>query len=277
VYFFRREGKLDGKVAAACYLGCAFLVALNQSGTIGLLLISILVAVAIHNFAMASGKRQIFAIAAVGAIVIGGGAFLANYDDTGKNIRTLDVAKQFYDFASDSYAGQSRVDMMTLLVVVGNQRVIPNVLAFGSMPQYYGIGHGVASWNLDEVTEAVKDYVGIRHDDYYALIPANIGARPMEKPQSYAALIAYDAGLVGFLVFAWAIWEVIFYRGSPWSRSRENRLSYILPGLVWLLIMMTSTMPAPWIMFLYAVHIARFPKGVLQKEGGAMPLKFIQA
>lgn len=258
IYFFRRQGKISRATSLVGYAMVAFMFVLNRSGTIGVMLISILLALGIHAFFKASGVRRAVTAASIAVVLVGSYYWIINAK-VGQDNRTLDVAQRGLTFATDYAEGANKIDPMMLLVTIGNQRIIPQVLAFGSVFQNYGFGHGIACWSVPAVWNSVQDYVGVHYSDYAKVLPGYVDVRTQDKPQSYAALIASDMGFLGLLVFGWMMAVVFFYRRTIFTPDGDNRLLYLLPGLLWLVAMMTSTMPAPWIMLVYSLHIVRYP------------------
>jgi hypothetical protein len=253
IVFFHREGKLKGGKLLAAVGVVVFLIALNRSGTIGTIIGMSFIGYLLGRLLQVSGFHRLVVLA-IGVILFGGlGMILLSFEF--KDVRVLVVLTQLVQFL----AGQNNNDIITMAVLMGSERVIPLILGYGSLGHHFGLGHGIGAWNLTEVMDEVKAFVGINAYDYYQYIGQEIAQRTQEKPQSYLSLVSFDMGFVGLLPLLWAIGAVTFYRGKVVSAFGDTRLIYILPAFTWLLFFGLSTLPAPWMLLAYAVHVTRNP------------------
>jgi len=252
IWFFLRQGKLSKHAAFMLFLTVFYMIVLNRSSSIALLLLLVFTGAGIGAFIKANWIKRLIVLAG-GAGAFAGFVALAATAGPNSNIRVL----AFLGTLVTGLTKTANFDAMRLLVSLGAQRIIPIVLGYGALPQHYGLGHGIASWNVNSVMESVKHYVGIDYASYNNLLGNELWAGENHKPQSFGSLIAFDMGLVGFLPFLWLIGAIVFYRKTLFGPQGDNRLVYILPALVWLALLPLIALPAPWLMLLYSLEIAR--------------------
>jgi hypothetical protein len=252
VWFFLGQGKLSRYGAGLLFLAVAFMIFLNRSSSIAILLLLILIAAGIGAFVRANWGQRLLVLAAGVGGTAGLVALAVNFGQN-SNIRVLG----FLGMLVTGLTKSANFDAMRLLVSLGAQRIIPIVLGYGALTQHYGIGHGIASWNVNSVMESVKHYVGIDYAEYNQFLGNELLGGENHKPQSFGSLIAFDMGLVGFLPFLWLIGAIIFYRNTLFGFRGDNRLVYMLPALVWLALLPLIALPAPWLMLLYSLEITR--------------------
>jgi hypothetical protein len=255
VWFFLRQDKLSRGGAAIMMLAVGYMIFLNRSSSIAILLLLVFAGAGVGAFIRANWALRMLVFA--GSIgVLTGLYFLAVNVGPTSNIRILG----FLNTLVTGLTKTAHFDAMRLLVSLGAQRIIPIVLGYGALTQHYGLGHGIASWNVNSVMESVKDYVGIDYASYNSVLGNELWAGENRKPQSFGSLIAFDMGLVGFIPLLWFVGAIAFYRWTIFGLRGDNRLIYVLPALVWLALLPLIALPAPWLMLLYSLELARPPQ-----------------
>lgn len=252
VWFFFREGKLSPLKAALGFGIVLFLMFLNRSGTLGVLLLLVLSAYALGKLMRAGVWKRTLILGSGVIFILGGGALLLTLDI--KNIRILVVLTQIVQFV----IGKNKADLVTIGVRLGSERAIFLALGYKSL-FHFTWGNGIASWNIPGVLTRVENAIGLNPFDYYDYIGAELAQGGQIKPQSFLSLMAFDMGVSAMIPLLWGLGAILFWGGKWITRFNDNRLVYLMPAIVWLSFFGLSTLPAPWLLFAYSLHVVRSP------------------
>jgi hypothetical protein len=262
LYFFRTQRKLSRMKMMLGFAMVAFLMVLNRSGTL-IVLVMVTLGIASLRFALRHGRSIMMAAlisgAAIGASLTvpgqlggsGGGA------GGGSANRAFAVLSQLAGLVQKVVEGGQ---IMLPLIFLGGQRIITLVISYGCLFQNYGIGHGIATWSLPGVFQNAGNYIGVNPFDYAQYI-SELSLYVQTKPQSFGSMAAFDMGVPGLAVFLWVLYAV--FRGQEGDAGRglgSGWFIFFAPALFWLLLFNLSALPMPWLLLAYSLHVRAHPR-----------------
>ena len=249
-YFYVLD-KISGRALATVILTVLAMLVMNKSGTAFLLLLiffSVFLLTMFWYGSTASKTKTLFLvlpIASLTALV----AMLVIRDYAG-SARYILLLHKLVDFASSAklstYAG---------LAEVTGGRFLSVFMGYASLIDGFGLGHGIAAYQLEYAR--LSSLLDIHWAEYSIARLFVMGQA--QKPNAYAAQIALDLGVAGFLIIVLIVlfcWRQRGKRGF-WSGERRFNKSLIVAVFATatfiIFVRSTTTMPIAWVMLAY-VH-----------------------
>jgi len=132
---------------------------------------------------------------------------------------------------------------------MGGFRVLTMYVGYASLVENYAIGHGVASWITD--FDRVARASGIYLEDYP--LRAEEKALKVVKPNSYAATVAFDMGLIGLAPLV--LFVALFLFAKAKTRLLPPlfavKFGILFLGILHVALFGLITLPMPWLLFCY--------------------------
>jgi hypothetical protein len=236
--YLARTGRLTGLALALSSAAIAFLVVVNQSATV-------IIIVALY-VVMLWPLRAMICIGAV-AIAIGSTVRL-------QELRFVEVAATGYELVR----AEGISDPIAFTNYFGSMRTISVAVGYGAMLSGRFLGGGFGSWTVEFIKELRN--VGIEPHEVKFFTEA-IGEVIEMKPYSHVSMMAFELGFVG-LILELGLIAAALRRASrvrPWN----NRFALATAAVATLFIALANPVSAPecWVALALAVSMQIDPIG----------------
>jgi hypothetical protein len=250
--FFYAQRRISRREMIFSIAASLAMASMNQSGSVAVLVVLAVVGALWDRLGALRWRTRVLAAAilALGIWGIGALTLSLNY-----NLRAFVVLAQFVRLADPS-----RLSGRTIaagLSAIGSERVAPLLQGYGSIVDHYGVGHGIASWNIESVVTHVEKVVGISVFDFAENRSENgiyvpQGGMGQTKPQTFLATIAWDTGAPG-LVTALAVILAVLSVARRQRRLSEYRYLFLVPAILHCAFFSQVPLVAPWLMMVFAM------------------------
>jgi hypothetical protein len=265
--FFYHRGKISRAQLCVVFAITAFMAFFDASGTMVMLIGFLGLGYVLHWMTQLRWRSRLTILAAIPLIIVGGWEAIPPLDNTGSDIRAINVLEMVKAYAPLA----TSEDVVELMVMVGGQRALQLDMSAYSLLDNHGLGHGIAAWSVPPVIEHVKRMAGVDITDFAELAFEQEKLGEDDKPLSYFAITAFDMGVVGLGLLMWCLIQIIFFEGRIVGPGNGNRLVFVVPAFLWLLQLGVISLIAPWMILAYSLHIARFaPAGQASRRPATM-------
>jgi hypothetical protein len=250
--FFRAQRTMSRGEMLFSISASLAMAAMNQSGTVAMLILLVCVGAFCDWIAALRWRSKVLAVAILSFGLWGVGALSLALSS---NVRAIIVLAQFARLADPSgYSGRA---IVAGLSAIGSERVVPLLQGYGSLVDHYGMGHGVASWNIESVVAHVEDVVGIGVFDFAENRSENGVYSPdtgmgQTKPQTFLATMAWDIGLPGLLASV-AVMVAVVSVARRQRKLGEFRYLFLVPAIIHCAFFSQVPLLAPWLILVFAV------------------------
>ena len=146
---------------------------------------------------------------------------------------------------------------------MGGFRVLTMYVGYASLEQNYAIGHGIASWLTD--FDRIARASGIYLEDYPLRAEEKI--LKVVKPNSYAATVAFDMGVIGLAPL------VLFLAFFLFAKAKTRLLpplfamkfGILFSGILHVALFGLITLPLPWLLFCYVKYLNDTSDGLYRR------------
>jgi hypothetical protein len=235
---FRDQGALSRKWYGAGILAVLLLVFWNKSGSAALLLLLVAGLWAVVRFAKAPMPHKVVALVTVtGGIVLL--PVVVNVLSSGLKIRFMELIKALVDVLYSG--GIAKLLTIEMLDFFASMRFVSVLVGYGSIGlSTIGFGLGSALTVYADVSRALGiDPYAVEHLRRFSV--ENI------KPSSYFAQLGLDMGVVGVVLCVPLVIYLVRRIRTITSGTRALVFAAAGVGLVQLLFVSTTTIPAPWL------------------------------
>lgn len=250
--FFRAQRSISRREMFFSIAASLAMAAMNQSGSVGVLVLLAVAGAACDRLGTLRWRSKVLAVAILTLGIWGVGALSLSLNS---NLRAFVVLAQFARLVDPS-----RVSGRTLIAglsAIGSERVVPILQGYGSIVDHYGVGHGIASWNIESVVAHVEKVVGISVFDFVENRSENGVYAPQApmgqtKPQTFLATIAWDTGVPGLLTSLAVILAVLSVARQQRPLT-ESRYLFLVPAILYCAFFSEVPLVAPWLMMVFAM------------------------
>jgi hypothetical protein len=263
--FFRAQRNISRREMFFSIAASLAMAAMNQSGTVAVLVLLAGIGAFCDWLGALRWRSKVLAVAMLTLGMWGVGALSLALST---NVRALIVLAQFARL-TDPNRNSGRA-LIAGLSAIGSERVVPLLQGYGSLVDQYGMGHGIASWNIESVVAHVEDVVGIGVFDFAenrsenGIYSPGVGAG-QTKPQTFLATIAWDTGVPGLLASV-AVMLAVVSIARRQRRLAEFRYLFLVPAMLHCAFFSQVPLLAPWLMFVFAMT-----PGVTARYRAAVP------
>jgi hypothetical protein len=250
--FFRAQRTMSRREMFFSIAASLAMAAMNQSGTVAVLVLLVGVGAACDWLGTLRWRSKVLAVAILALGIWGAGALSLALNS---NLRAFVVLAQFARLADPTrYSGRT---IVAGLSAIGSERVVPLLQGYGSVVDNYGVGHGIASWNIESVVAHVEEVVGIGVFDFAenrsenGIYSPDVGMG-QTKPQTFLATIAWDIGIPGLLTSVGMLLAVLSVARRQ-RRLTEFRYLFLVPAILHCAFFSQVPLLAPWLMLVFAV------------------------
>jgi hypothetical protein len=257
--FFYAAGRISKKSMWLAIAASLLMILLNKSGTGGFLIAIFLFGLFI-GYCVAcirDGKfflfvRKLVLIPAMITLLVAG--FLALVSKYNYRSRFIESANVMYK----AVFIHGKPNLYTF-AMAGGFRYLTLYVGYASLVENYAVGHGVASWITD--FDRVARASGIYMEDY----PLREEEKVLKvvKPNSYAATVAFDMGVLGLAPLILFMIFILFSKARERLSSQFLAAKYgmLFTGIAHVLIFGLITLPVPWLLFCYVNHLNHLDTG----------------
>jgi hypothetical protein len=250
--FFWAQRRISRREMIFSIAASLAMAAMNQSGSVGVLVLLAGVGAVCDWLGVLRWRFKVLAVAILTLGIWGVGALTLSLNS---NLRAFVVLAQFVRLADpSSYSGRT---IVAGLSAIGSERVVPIFQGYSSIVDHYGVGHGIASWNIESVVAHVEKVVGISVFDiaenrsengiYVPQAPSS-----QTKPQTFLATMAWDTGVPGLLTSLAVILAVLSVARRQ-RRLTESRYLFLVPAIFHCAFFSEVPLVAPWLMMVWAM------------------------
>jgi hypothetical protein len=250
--FFRAQRRISHREMIFSIAASLAMAAMNQSGTVAVLILLVVVGVFCDWLGALRWRAKVLAVA---ILTLGFWGVAALSLALNSNLRAFVVLAQIVRLVDPSRLSGRTI--VAGLSAIGSERVAPLLQGYGSLVDNYGVGHGIASWNILSVVTHVEKVVGISVFDFAENLAENgvhtpQGGIGQTKPQSFLSVIAWDTGVPGLLT-ALAVIMAVVSVARRHRRLTEYRYLFLVPGIIYCAFFTQIPLVAPWLILVFAI------------------------